>query len=151
MSQPPMTKEDLIHIQSLLGQAHLNNAVDVLDFIGVNAGVPFGGLPKAKAAAKILDYADATRESGPAFLEAVAAWLDAPETLIPVLRRTNKQSLIPELDGFLLRQLQEGERPGMVLNRSIQKNLPQSAGFLRERALDQQLPRPNRKAGRPRF
>ena len=138
-----MTPEDAAHIRSLLSFPHLNRALDVLDFIGVNAGVPFESLPKAKAAAKILDYADASKDSGPIFLEAVAAWVDAPETLIPVLQRTHKQALIPALDGFLLAQLKTGERPDMVLNRAIHLHLPKSAGFLRERELDQKLSAPS--------
>jgi hypothetical protein len=146
-----MTKEDLAHIQSLLGQAHLHNAVELIGFIAVTIQAPFETLSKQAAAAKILDYGDETKESGPLLLEVVAAWVDEPEKLIPVLQRTQKQSLIPALDTFLLGQLQEGERPGMVLNRTIQRHLPQSTAFLRERSLDQQLPRPTPKAGRLRF
>lgn len=151
MTHAPMTSADLAQIQALLSRPHMNNAREVIGFVESFIGKPFQSLAKNKAAEKILDYADETRESGGLFLDAVAHWVDSPEELIPVLKRTQKHSLLPCLDGFLVEQLQDGERPNMALNAAIEQDLPKSAAFLRARCLDQDLPSPTRSRGKPRF
>lgn len=149
-----MTDDDYFKITALLRKPHMGRAMEVIELINMtmlSKGQEFSDLPKKKAAEKILDFADERNDAGALYLEAVAAWVDSPADLLPVLQRTRKHSLLKRLDELTAQRLNEGTLAGLRLTPLVLRHLPETSTVLRERRLDRELPKATPTTKRPRF